>query len=68
MSYNLCKAYPALDPFRVDELPLVQVAEVYRRTISARRYTDPDAPAPGVIRTVRDGKTVELRPAGDSWF
>ena len=66
VSYHLCKAYPALDPFRIDDLSFIQVAEVFTSTIRARR--EPSACTNNEIRTIRNGEPAILRPAGDNWF
>lgn len=56
--YNLCKEFPALDPFHVEGKPFHDVIVLYSDILRMRRtekkQTDPD-------RVIR-------KKAGDDWF
>lgn len=62
MSYNLCKEFPAMSPFYLDEKPFCEVVGLYARLrtvqIKEEKEVKKHKQTPEVIR----------RPAGDNWF
>ena len=63
LEYNLCKEFPALSPFDVDEISFFDVLDLFlkmrKMQIRIQRETEE-------IRGERD--QVIRRPADDSWF
>jgi hypothetical protein len=60
LEYNLCKEYPALTPFEIEDTSFFEIIDLFAETramqIRLKEITDPNYEQ--VIR----------RPAGDDWF
>ena len=65
MSHNLCKEYPALSPFAVDDMGYGDVVDLYadvrRLQISQKKEMDNSG------RKKNKGKDIYI-PAGDDWY
>ena len=56
--FNLCKIFPSLDPFEIEDRPFGRVIELYSDTIKAKKRENAEANPNRVIR----------KKAGDDWF
>ena len=63
MQYNLCKEYPALSPFDIDNTAFFDVLDLFERTRKMQiRIQDK-------IDEIKENKVqIIRRPAGDDWF
>ena len=66
MSHNLCKEYPALSPFAVDDMGYGDVVDLYvdvrRLQISQKKEMENNSG-----RKKNKGKDIYI-PAGDDWY
>lgn len=64
MSYSLCKEFPALTPFDIDDKPyhdvIVLFGEVRTMQKRIKKYNKK--------HYTKDGKKIIRRPASDNWF
>lgn len=60
----MCKYYPALSPFEVDEKKYREVADIYGDVLQLIRRNDKEKKAE---KKVIDDQVIR-RPAGDNWF
>lgn len=64
MSYQLCKEFPALTPYDLDEKQFCKVIDLYSdvRRVQIREKKTASLPVP------EKKEKVIRRPAGDNWF
>jgi hypothetical protein len=63
MQYNLCKEYPALSPFDIDNTAFFDVLDLFARTRKMQIRIQEK-----IDETREDKVQIIRRPAGDDWF
>ncbi len=63
MQYNLCKEYPALSPFDIDNTAFFDVLDLFARTRKMQIRIQEK-----IDETREDKVQIIRRPAGDNWF